>query len=160
MFNISSLLGKRKRKNCKISPAVVLVLDGYGTAPHSQGNAITLAKTPNMDKYAKMYPYGQLIASGESVGLPANEVGNSEVGHLTIGAGRAISQSLKRINEEIDEGSFYENRAFLKAIAHVRENRSRLHVMCFEVCIRPFLPKRGDGGHDNFWIYPFAMIIA
>lgn len=129
MLRISSLLAKSKRKNRKISPVVILVLDGYGVAPHSQGNAITLARTPNMNEYAKTYPFNQLIASGESVGLPANEVGNSEVGHLTIGAGRAILQSLKRINTEIEEGSFYENRAFLKAIAHIKENKSRLHIM-------------------------------
>jgi 2,3-bisphosphoglycerate-independent phosphoglycerate mutase len=129
MLRLGSLLGKKKEINRSISPAVVLVLDGYGIAPHSQGNAITLAKTPNMDKYAKVYPYNQLIASGESVGLPANEVGNSEVGHLTIGAGRAVSQSLKRINTEIEEGSFYENRAFIKAISHVIKNKSRLHIM-------------------------------
>lgn len=127
MFNISSFLGKKRSSN--ISPAVVLVLDGYGVAPHSQGNAISMAKTPNMDRYTKQYPNNVLIASGESVGLPANEVGNSEVGHLTIGAGRAILQSLKRINLEIEEGSFYENRAFLKAIKHIKDNKSRIHIM-------------------------------
>lgn len=112
----------------KIKPIVLLVLDGWGVAPDSQGNAITLAKTPNMDSY-KSYPHGELIASGESVGLPANEAGNSEVGHLTIGAGRVVYQSLPRINIAIKEGTFYENQAFLAAAAHVIRYQSKFHIM-------------------------------
>ena len=115
-------------KSEKIKPIVLLVLDGWGVAPDSQGNAITLAKTPNMDSY-KSYPHGELIASGESVGLPANEAGNSEVGHLTIGAGRVVYQSLPRINIAIKEGTFYENQAFLAAAAHVIRYQSKFHIM-------------------------------
>jgi len=113
----------------KIKPIVLLVLDGYGIAPPSQGNAIHLAKTPNMDKYIKTYPNSELIASGESVGLPANEAGNSEVGHLLMGVGRVIYQSLPRINMAIEDGSFYDNKAFLAALDHVRNHNSKLHIM-------------------------------
>lgn len=122
MFSFSGL-----RKN-NIRPMVLIALDGWGKAPLSEGNAIEKAKKPNIDSYKK-YPNGELIASGESVGLPANEVGNSEVGHLTIGAGRVVYQSLPRINIAIKEGSFFENKAFLSAIAHVVRNQSRLHIM-------------------------------
>lgn len=113
----------------KIKPMVLLVLDGFGAAPASDGNAITLADTPNLDRYSSVYPYGQLIASGESVGLPANEVGNSEVGHLTIGAGRVINQSLKKINNSIEDESFYENEAFFQAVNHVKTLNTKLHIM-------------------------------
>ena len=113
----------------KIKPLVLLVLDGWGIAPPSEGNAITQAKTPNINSLLTNYPNGQLIASGESVGLPANEVGNTEVGHLTLGAGRVIYQDLKRINIEIEEGAFFENKAFLAAINHRKRFNSKLHVM-------------------------------
>lgn len=112
-----------------IKPLVLISLDGWGVAPPSEGNAITLAKTPNMDMFYSKFPHGELIASGESVGLPANEVGNSEVGHLTMGVGRVILQSLKRINKAIEDGTFYENEALLNAIHHVQQNNSKLHIM-------------------------------
>ncbi len=113
----------------KIHPMVLLVLDGWGVAPKSSGNAISVAKTPNYDKYLKSYPHGELIASGESVGLPANEAGNSEVGHLTIGAGRVIYQSLPRINMAIEDETFYDNKAFLSAIKHAKTYNSRVHLL-------------------------------
>lgn len=118
----------RNQKN-GIKPVVLLILDGYGIAPPSSGNAITQARTPNLNFYQENFLYTQLIAAGESVGLPANEDGNSEVGHLTIGAGRVIFQSLKRINLSIENGSFFENPALVGAVAHVRAQNSRLHVM-------------------------------
>ncbi|OGM32106.1 phosphoglycerate mutase (2,3-diphosphoglycerate-independent) [Candidatus Woesebacteria bacterium RIFCSPHIGHO2_01_FULL_44_21] len=112
-----------------ISPVVLVALDGWGLAPPSKGNAISLAKTPNMDYLYSNFPHGELIASGESVGLPATEVGNSEVGHLTMGVGRVIYQSLKRINIAIEDGSFYENAAFDKATRHVLSNNSSIHLI-------------------------------
>lgn len=122
---------KRYTSNQKngIKPMVLLVLDGFGVAPPSEGNAITKARTPNLSYYEKNYLYTQLIAAGESVGLPANEDGNSEVGHLTLGAGRVIFQSLKRINAAIEQGTFFENPALLAAAGHVKANKSQLHVM-------------------------------
>ncbi|OGM70415.1 phosphoglycerate mutase (2,3-diphosphoglycerate-independent) [Candidatus Woesebacteria bacterium RIFCSPLOWO2_01_FULL_44_14] len=122
----ANLFGK---KQSDIKPVILLILDGWGLAPASAGNAISLAKKPNWDRYVASYPYGELIASGESVGLPANEDGNSEVGHLTIGAGRAIKQSLPRIEDAIKDGTFMDNNALLDAVAHVKKNSSKLHVM-------------------------------
>jgi 2,3-bisphosphoglycerate-independent phosphoglycerate mutase len=125
MFNFPLLT----KKQAKISPHVIVVLDGFGIAPPSQGNAIALAKTPNINWMKSTFPNTELIASGESVGLPANEVGNTEVGHLTIGAGRVIYQDLKRISMAIEDGSFFDNKAFLSAAAHVKRNNSKLHIL-------------------------------
>jgi 2,3-bisphosphoglycerate-independent phosphoglycerate mutase len=125
---ISTLESSRIR-SLKIRPVVLLVLDGFGIAPESQGNAISEARTPNLNNFKKNYPNTSLIAAGESVGLPANEAGNSEVGHLTIGAGRVIYQSLPKIEMSIKDGSFFENPEFLSVLAHVRKNQSRLHIM-------------------------------
>src|SRR3989344_3134205 len=125
MFNLP-FFGNRDKK---IKPVVLVILDWFGLAPPSEGNAITLANTPNYRAYLKNFPNTELIASGESVGLPANEVGNTEVGHLTLGAGRVILQDLKRINVAIEKGSFFENKAFLSAAAHVKQNNSKLHIM-------------------------------
>ena len=124
-----SFLKRKTFKGNKIKPTVLLVLDGYGLAPASSGNAISLAKTPNYQSYLKKYPSGELIASGESVGLPANEKGNTEVGHLMLGAGRIIYQDLKRINMAIDDGSFYENSTLLAAVSHLKRYNSTFHIM-------------------------------
>lgn len=129
ILNIFKKEDNKKPINLTTKPFVLLVLDGWGVAPASNGNAVTLAKTPNMDSYMANYPHGQLIASGESVGLPANEVGNTEVGHLTLGAGRVILQDLNRINKSIENGTFFDNIAFLKAIAHVKKYNSKLHLV-------------------------------
>jgi 2,3-bisphosphoglycerate-independent phosphoglycerate mutase len=112
-----------------LKPVVLLVLDGYGIAPASAGNAITQARTPFMDNLLNSYPHTELIASGESVGLPANEVGNTEVGHLTLGAGRVIYQDLKRISMAIEDSTFFDNKAFLHALAHCRKYNSKMHLM-------------------------------
>lgn len=118
-----------KLEKSRIKPHVLLILDGYGIAPVSSGNAISAAKTPNLTYFQNNYPYSKLYAAGESVGLPANEAGNSEVGHLTIGVGRVVYQSLPRINMAIKDGSFYENKAFIQAISHARSNHSKVHLM-------------------------------
>lgn len=117
------------KKPPKIKPTVLVILDGFGVAPPSSGNAINLAKKPNYDLLLKNFPNGLLIASGESVGLPANEVGNTEVGHLTIGAGRTVLQDLKKINLSIETGSYYENKAFLSAVNSAKEKGTNLHIM-------------------------------
>lgn len=127
MFNLPDLFKRTARP--LISPVVLVSLDGWGLAPPSSGNAISLANTPNMDFFYANYPHGELIASGESVGLPTTEVGNSEVGHLTMGVGRVIYQNLKRINLAIENGSFYENSAFEKAAQHAHRNKSAIHLM-------------------------------
>jgi 2,3-bisphosphoglycerate-independent phosphoglycerate mutase len=99
-------------------PLVALViLDGWGCAPPGPGNAVSLAETPNFDRLWAEYPHTTLKASGEAVGLPPGQMGNSEVGHLTIGAGRILDQDLQRINRAIEDGSFFENPALKAAFA-------------------------------------------
>jgi len=108
---------------------VLAILDGWGIAPDSEGNAITRAETPNFNKFIHEYPVMTLQASGNEVGLMFGEMGNSEVGHLNIGAGRVYYQSLPRINKTIADGSFFENKAFAEAIKAVRKNDSALHLV-------------------------------
>lgn len=110
-------------------PFLLLILDGWGIAPASAGNAVTLAKTPNIDRFSKKYPYTLLSASGHSVGLPGHQVGNSEAGHMNLGAGRVIDQGGVIISKSINEGTFFRNPAFAEAINHVKRNKSKLHVM-------------------------------
>lgn len=107
----------------------LVILDGFGLRKDKYGNAITAAGTPNLDKLKKLYPYTTLEASGKFVGLPEGQMGNSEVGHLTLGAGRVILQDLERINEEIKTGAFYQNPHLLKAILHAKKHNSALHLM-------------------------------
>ena len=110
-------------------PIALVILDGWGKAIASDTNAITLANTPNMDQYLKTYPNTMLQTSGLAVGLPEGQMGNSEVGHLNIGAGRVVYQPLTRISKAIVDGDFFENPALMKAIDHVKENDSALHLM-------------------------------
>jgi 2,3-bisphosphoglycerate-independent phosphoglycerate mutase len=98
-------------------PVVLVVLDGWGCAPPGPGNAVALAETPVFDRLWSEYPHTTLNASGEAVGLPAGQMGNSEVGHLTIGSGRVLDQDLQRINRSIEDGSFFENPALKAAFA-------------------------------------------
>ena len=92
------------------------------------GNAVAQAHTPNFDRYWREYPHTTLRASGEAVGLPEGQMGNSEVGHLNIGSGRIVYQDLTRVTKSIQEGSFFENPTFLQAIQHVKEHQSQLHL--------------------------------
>lgn len=108
---------------------VLLILDGWGIGPNNAGNAISLGKTPNMDLFWLSFPHAQLAASGEAVGLPKGEDGNSETGHVNIGAGNIVYQDLPRVNMSISDGSFQRNEAFLRAFEHVKKNNSALHVM-------------------------------
>lgn len=110
-------------------PVVLIILDGWGIAENYNGNTIAMAKTPNIDKYISEYPSMTLRASGEAVGLPWGEGGNSEVGHLNLGLGRIIYQSLPKINKTISDGSFYSNPALMKAVEHARKNNSKFHIM-------------------------------
>ncbi len=110
-------------------PAVLLILDGWGIGPNYAGNAIARSQTPNMDRYWASFPHTQLSASGQAVGLPHGEDGNTETGHLNIGAGSIVYQDLPRINMAIADGSFNITPAFLNAFAHVKNNSSSLHIM-------------------------------
>ena len=104
-------------------------MDGWGVAPPSDGNAITSAKTPVLNKLIMDYPAMTLSASSSEVGLNWGEMGNSEVGHLNIGAGRVYYQTMPRINKAIADGSFFENPAFLGAVDHAKKHKSRLHLI-------------------------------
>lgn len=110
-------------------PVMLMILDGFGISESEKGNAILAAKKPNFDKYINKYPSTQIAASGLKVGLPEGQMGNSEVGHLNIGAGRIIYQELTRITKAIEDGDFFENEALNNAINNALKNNSALHLM-------------------------------
>ena len=111
------------------TPALLVSMDGCGLAPAGPENAVSLAKRPFIDSLNEKYPHTTLGASGEDVGLPAGQMGNSEVGHLNIGAGRIVFQSLSLVNNAIKDGSFKQNEAIVAAMDKVKANGSTLHVM-------------------------------
>ncbi len=111
------------------NPVALIILDGWGVSEPSIGNAITLAKPKYWDFLLKNYPSFLLQASGEASGLPYGEVGNSEVGHLTLGSGQIVPQSLNRINKEILNGNFFKNEVLLKVIENAKNNNSALHLI-------------------------------
>ena len=104
-------------------------MDGFGLAPDGDGNAIYQAKTPNLDALFQKYPKSKLSASGLDVGLPDGQMGNSEVGHTNIGAGRVVFQDLPKISKEIEEGDFFKNEAYVNALSAAKENGKSVHVM-------------------------------
>ncbi len=109
-------------------PTVLMILDGYGLNTKAEGNAVAIAKTPVMDKLMKEYPFVEGNASGMAVGLPDGQMGNSEVGHLNMGAGRIVYQELTRITKEIQDGTFFENPALMAAVNNCKANDSALHM--------------------------------
>jgi 2,3-bisphosphoglycerate-independent phosphoglycerate mutase len=129
-------------------PFMLIILDGWGYREASEGNAIKAARTPNLDFLTAEYPWCFLECSGEAVGLPEGQMGNSEVGHLNIGAGRVVYQDLTRINLSIKNGSFLENPAFLDAISNVKANESSLHLMGLV----------SYGGVHSYMTHLFALI--
>jgi len=112
-----------------VRPFVLVVLDGWGVNPDPYGNAIAAAQTPELDKLEQRCLHTTVAASGEAVGVPAGQQGNSEVGHLTIGAGRIIFQRLAAISRAIDDGSFYENAALCQAVDRARDRGAALHCL-------------------------------
>ena len=108
---------------------MLMILDGFGINNNEDGNAIKLAKTPNIDKLMKKYPTAEINTSGENVGLPEGQMGNSEVGHTNIGAGRIVYQELTRITKSIENGDFFTNQEFISAIENCKKNNSKLHIM-------------------------------
>src|SRR3989344_5422911 len=113
----------------KPKPLVILILDGWGVAQDSVGNAITRANLTNFNELWYSYPHATLTSAGQSVGLPEGQVGNSEVGHLNLGAGRIVFQDLLRINMSIADGTFFENAAFKTAVEHISKYGSKLHLL-------------------------------
>ncbi len=129
-------------------PTMLMILDGYGINPRKEGNAIAAANKPALDEIFATYPGTTLKACGEYVGLPDGQMGNSEVGHLNIGAGRIMYQDLTKITKAIKDGDFFENEAFAKAIAHVKKNDSTLHL----------LGLLSDGGVHSHITHLFGLI--
>jgi len=125
----------------KHEPAVLLILDGWGIAPHEEQNPIKLAKTPVMDSLWDNYPHAILGASGIAVGLLPDQDGNSEAGHLNIGAGRIVEQDLLKISHSIKNGTFQHNAAWQQAMNHVLDNDSNLHLVG--------LLSNKNSGHSN-----------
>jgi 2,3-bisphosphoglycerate-independent phosphoglycerate mutase len=109
--------------------AVLIILDGYGLANAGEGNAVSVANTPNLDKLFSSNPCSTLSASGMDVGLPEGQMGNSEVGHTNIGAGRVVFQILPKITHEIETGKFFENEVYIKAMDDAKNNGKALHIM-------------------------------
>jgi len=112
-----------------MKPLILIILDGWGLAQPNKGNAITLAKTPTMDYLSKNYPYTTLCASGDCVGLPKGQDGNSEAGHLNLGAGRIVKSDDVIINEEIANGKFFKKKVFFDAVQHAKKYKSKIHLM-------------------------------
>jgi 2,3-bisphosphoglycerate-independent phosphoglycerate mutase len=108
---------------------LLVVQDGWGIAPKGEGNYIAMAKTPNFDSYLKKYPHCENLAAGNAVGLPKGSQGNSEVGHLHMGAGRIVWQMYEKINKDLESGEFFKNKALLNAIKYAKENNSTLHLL-------------------------------
>src|SRR2546430_2651419 len=108
---------------------VLIILDGFGVAPSGRGNSITQATIPTLNYIANNFPCLTLQASGPLVGLPWGEMGNSEVGHLNIGAGRIVGQDLPRITNSIQSGEFFKNQVLVNAVEHAKQYNSALHLM-------------------------------
>jgi len=110
-------------------PMILVILDGWGIAKPNQGNAVTLAKTLTMDGLLRKFPHTELGASGKFAGLPPLQSGNSEAGHMNLGAGRVVEQDVIKISRSINDGTFFKNASFIEAIRQVKKNESRLHLM-------------------------------
>ena len=127
---------------------IFTILDGVGIREEETGNAVKNANTKALDKLIKEFPNSKLKASGEAVGLPKGQMGNSEVGHITIGSGKIVNQPLQKINKSLEDGSFYQNEEIKKAINHAKENNSKLHI----------LGLLSDGGVHSHINHIFALI--
>jgi len=130
------------------SPLMLIIFDGLGINPKKEGNAYAQAKKPTFDELEKNFPRSQLLACGKHVGLPDNQMGNSEVGHMNMGSGRIVYQDLTRISRDIDQGQFFKNEILLKAARKAKENNSKLH----------FMGLVSDGGVHSHQNHLFALL--
>jgi 2,3-bisphosphoglycerate-independent phosphoglycerate mutase len=146
------------------APVALIILDGFGYRKDSDYNAIAQAKTPHFDEWFAKYPHTLLQASGTTVGLPEGYIGNSEVGHMTIGAGRVVKQSLIRINEAVDNGSFFTNSTLTTCLEALRNGSNRLHIMgllsdagvhCLTKHIIAYIRAAQEHGIKHIFIHPF-----
>jgi 2,3-bisphosphoglycerate-independent phosphoglycerate mutase len=131
-----------------VSSAALIILDGWGIAPDGPGNAISLANTPNFDRLWEQYPTTQLSAQGPDVGLPEGQMGNSEVGHLNLGAGSIVKQDLARIDTAVADGSFFDNDALVEACRKAVDGNGRLHLIGLV----------SDGGVHSGWEHLEACV--
>ena len=129
-------------------PVILIILDGFGINPRKEGNAVANASTPHLDKLLKDYPNSRMSMSGTDVGLPAGQMGNSEVGHMILGAGRIVYQDLTLIHKDIDDGAFFNNRVLLDTLRRTKEKSDRLHLMGL----------LGDGGVHSHQRHMEALI--
>lgn len=129
-------------------PVALIILDGFGLREETHGNAVAQANKPNFDRLWATYPHTQLTAQGEAVGLPEGQMGNSEVGHLNIGAGRIVYQDLTRITKSIREGDFFDNETLLGAVNHAKQNGKKLHLYGL----------LSDGGVHSHIAHLFALL--
>ncbi|MBX0316075.1 2,3-bisphosphoglycerate-independent phosphoglycerate mutase [Planococcus glaciei] len=129
-------------------PVALIILDGFGCRKETFGNAVAQAEKPTFDRLWDSYPHSLLTASGEAVGLPEGQMGNSEVGHLNIGAGRIVYQNLTRIHKSIRDGDFYQNPAFLEAVGNAKASGKALHLMGL----------LSDGGVHSHYEHLFALL--
>ena len=127
---------------------MLMILDGFGDNSNKDGNAVEIAKTPNIDKLMKKCPRTEIHTSGLAVGLPEGQMGNSEVGHTNIGAGRIVYQELTRITKSIEDGDFFRNTELVEAIENCKKNNSKLHIMGL----------LSDGGVHSHMRHLFAML--
>ncbi|CAM3005099.1 2,3-bisphosphoglycerate-independent phosphoglycerate mutase [Paenibacillus sediminis] len=129
-------------------PVALIIMDGFGLRNTAEGNAVAQAHKPNYDRYMSIYPHTTLTASGEAVGLPEGQMGNSEVGHLNIGAGRIVYQDLTRISKSIREGEFFDNETLVAAVRNAKDNNKKLHLYGLI----------SDGGVHSHIEHLFAML--
>src|SRR5574344_1199842 len=135
-------------KNMSKKVTMLMILDGFGKNPNKEGNAVAGANKPNIDKLMMKYPTAELYASGKSVGLPDGQMGNSEVGHTNIGAGRIVYQELTRITKSIEDGDFFSIPELVIAIENCKKNHSKLHIMGLV----------SDGGVHSHQRHLFALL--
>jgi 2,3-bisphosphoglycerate-independent phosphoglycerate mutase len=131
-----------------VQPVILIILDGFGINPRKEGNAVAHASKPNLDSLLRSYPNSRLSMSGEDVGLPAGQMGNSEVGHMILGAGRIVYQDLTLIHKDIEDGKFSKNQVLLQALRATKEKSNRLHLMGL----------LGDGGVHSHQLHMEAII--
>ena len=145
-------------------PTALIIMDGWGQSETTTGNAVALAKKPHYDHYLEKYPHTLIAASGLDVGLPEGQMGNSEVGHLNIGAGRVVYQELTRITKSIKDGDFFENEALLLAIQNAKANGTKLHtwgllsdggVHSHIEHLKAIIKLAKDQGLDNIYVHGF-----
>ena len=127
---------------------MLAILDGWGINDNENANAVKIANTPNLDAMFKQYPNTKILTSGLDVGLPDGQMGNSEVGHTNIGAGRIVYQELTRITKSIEDGDFFSNEELCKAIENCKKNNSKLHIMGL----------LSDGGVHSHMRHLFAVL--